>query len=255
MQNVVMPAFAVALALLLDLSPVIEIALLAMALSPVPPILPKKQIKAVGTPSYVIAVLIATALFAIVFVPAATELVGRIFGRSVHVSTATVARIVAVSMLLPLLAGLVVRRLVPSFAERIAAPLSKLATVLLVIAFLPVLVREWRTIRSLIGNYTVVVAIVFVVAGLAVGHLLGGPDPDERTVLALATSTRHPAVAMAIAHDLADKASLLAALLLVLLVGAIVSGPYVKWRKHAHGSADLDSMSGGSLGRPGPRSR
>jgi BASS family bile acid:Na+ symporter len=40
-----------------------------MALSPVPPIVPNKELKAGGAPSYVIGVLVATALFSIVFVP------------------------------------------------------------------------------------------------------------------------------------------------------------------------------------------
>lgn len=233
-MNVIMPLFAVAIALLFELNPVIEIALIATALSPVPPILPNRQIKAGGTHSYIIGVLAVTALFSIVFVPAAAEILGQVFDRPVHVSAGAVAGIVATSMLAPLIAGVVFSSLAPSAANRIARPLSIFAIVLLVIAFLPVLFMQWRVIVSLIGDFTLVAIAVFVLAGLAVGHWFGGPDPDDRTVLALATATRHPAVAMAIIHDLPDRQAALAAILLVLIFGAIVSTPYVKRRGRAH---------------------
>src|SRR5215471_3055967 len=65
----VMPVFAVAMARLFDLNLAVEIALVASSLSPVPPILPGKQIKAGGKSSYVIGLLTVTALVSIVYVP------------------------------------------------------------------------------------------------------------------------------------------------------------------------------------------
>src|SRR3954463_13546416 len=51
-MNIVMLGFALALSKLIDLDPVIKIALIALAASPVPPLLPGKQTKAGGTASY-----------------------------------------------------------------------------------------------------------------------------------------------------------------------------------------------------------
>jgi BASS family bile acid:Na+ symporter len=74
----------------------------------------------------------------------------------------------------------------------------------------------------------------FILAGIGVGHALGGPDEDDRTVLALSTASRHPGVALAIAGAvLPGQRAVTAVILLSLLVGAIVTGPYVKWRKRA----------------------
>jgi bile acid:Na+ symporter, BASS family len=137
----------------------------------------------------------------------------------------------------PLAAGLVFRRLAPSTADRIARPLSRFANVLLLVAVVPVLIGQWPAIASLIGNFTLVAIIVFVIVGLATGHLLGGPDADDRTVLALSTATRHPAVALAILHDAPDQRTVMAAVLLVVIVGGIASVPYVKWRhRQSHGN-------------------
>jgi BASS family bile acid:Na+ symporter len=134
-------------------------------------------------------------------------------------------------MLVPLLAGVCIRSVAPSIADRVTRPLATISSVLLILAFVAVLLEEWRPIVSIVGQFTLGTAAVFVVVGLAVGHLLGGPDPKERTVLALSTSTRHPAVALAIAQDFPDKPALFATVLLVLLVGLVVSRPYVEWRK------------------------
>lgn len=233
-MNVIMPLVAIMIVLPFDLNPVIKIALVATALSPVPPILPNRQIKAGGSYSYIIGVLVVTALIAVVFVPLVAEILGRVFDRPVHVSASSVATIVAVSMLLPLLAGMAFSAFSPSMASRVAGPLSIFGMALLVIAFIPVLFMQWPLIASLIGDFTLFAIAVFVLAGLAVGHWLGGPDPDDRTVLALATATRHPAVALAIVHELPERPTALAAILLILVFGAIVSTPYVKRRDRVH---------------------
>ena len=57
--NVVMPLVAAAMAWAFDLPKAVEVALVALAVSPVPPLLPKKQIKAHGEPSYAIGLLVA----------------------------------------------------------------------------------------------------------------------------------------------------------------------------------------------------
>jgi len=231
---VVMPAFAVGLALAFDLNHAVEIALIASALSPVPPILPGKQIKAGGQASYVIGLLTVTALVAIVYVPLAAALLSKVSERPVHVEVGNVAVIVGTSMLLPVLGGMLVRRLAPKLAARIDKPLTTSASVLLVVALVPVLIKEWPAMFALLGNFSLLAMVVFASVGLAVGHLLGGPDRGNRTVLAMATAARHPAVALAITHNAANQPGVMAAVLLMLLVASVVSGPYMKWRQRSH---------------------
>jgi BASS family bile acid:Na+ symporter len=82
-----------------------------------------------------------------------------------------------------------------------------------------------------------VMIAAFVVLGLVVGHLLGGPDEGSRSALALSTSTRHPGVAMAVIAAVGAPAKeVLPAVLLYLVVGAIVSLPYMKWRRSREGA-------------------
>jgi BASS family bile acid:Na+ symporter len=236
-MNVIMPLFAVVIAKMFDLHSAVEIAIVALALAPVPPILPGKQEKAGGPASYAIGLLVAAALFAIVLVPAGVELMGKIFAKDLHMTASSVALIVLLTVLAPLTAGLIVNRLAPALAARIARPVSLFATALLVVAALPVIVAAWPAVMSMIGNGTLLALAVFAAVGLAVGHWLGGDDPDHRTVLALATSARHPAVALAIAGaNFQQQKAVLAVVFLYLVVGTIVSLPYVVWRKRQHAS-------------------
>lgn len=62
---VVMPLFAALIASAFDLHPAVKIALIALAVAPVPPVLPKKAMKAGGESSYAIGLLVAAALLSI----------------------------------------------------------------------------------------------------------------------------------------------------------------------------------------------
>jgi BASS family bile acid:Na+ symporter len=234
-MGVVVPFFAAVLAAAFDLYPPVEIALLLLAVSPVPPILPGKQLKSGGHTNYVYGLLVAAALFAIVLVPLMIEILGWIFQREAHISPAVIAKIVLISVLVPLLVGLMVRRFAPALAERMAPLVTRLGTVLLIVGLLPILVSAGPGIMSLIGNGTILAIAAVVGAGLVAGHVLGGPDPDNRTALAIASSMRHPGVALAIANaNFPGEKLVFAAVLLFVLVNAVVTIPYVNWSKRRH---------------------
>ncbi|HVY05639.1 MAG TPA: hypothetical protein VHB46_06645 [Burkholderiales bacterium] len=233
---VVMPLVAIAMAIWFDIRHAVEIALVTMALSPIPPILPNKQIKAGGNPGRTLGILALTAAVSVIFIPAAVTLIGRMFGRDLSIPPGTIFEMVAIALLLPAIAGMVVRQLAPMIADRIARPLSIVANVMMVVAFLPVLVKVWPAMMALVGDFTVVAIVIFAAIGILVGHVLGGPDEGDRAVLALAASTGHPGIAIGIAHAAnPDDQGIPAAVLLVLLVGAIASTPYVMWRKRSRG--------------------
>jgi bile acid:Na+ symporter, BASS family len=234
-MNVLLPLFAASLAATFSLRPAIAIALVALAVSPVPPFLPGKQLRLVSRDDYVFGLLGATALLSVVLAPATVTLIGFLFSRSIVIEPARIAIMVALTVLVPLLLGISVHRLAPSFADRASPLAGKTGMLLLVIAVTPVFVALWSPMISLIGDGTVVAILAFVLVGLLAGHLLGGPDPDDRTALALATATRHPGVALVIASGAFPGQKLVApALVLYLLICFIATLPYVLWRWRAH---------------------
>ena len=231
-MNVLLPLFAASTAAVLDLPRAIEILLVALAVSPVPPKLPGRQLQLVTHPAYVFGLLGTTSLLAIVLAPLTMAVIGLMFSRRMDVSAWVVARMVTLTVLLPFSLGIIVRRCASKFAERASRAAGKLGVLLLVIAALPVLMAVWSDMIALIGDGTILAIVVFTVVGLAVGHLLGGPDPDNRTALALATASRHPGVALAIAASSFPGEKLVEpAMILYVAISLVVSRPYVVWRR------------------------
>jgi bile acid:Na+ symporter, BASS family len=231
--NVVMPMFAATMIAVTPLQPVVKIALLALSVSPIPPMFPKKARKAAGDASYAIGLLVVAALLAIVFVPLSVHFLGTAFGRQTEISPTTIASILAMDVLVPMGAGLLVHHFAHPIAERVARPISVLASVLLVTSIIPILFTAEPAILSLIGNGTLAAVASFVVVGLAAGHLLGGPDPANRVVLAMTTASRHPGIAVAIASaNFPHQKLAVPAILLYLMANVLISIPYRKWYGH-----------------------
>jgi BASS family bile acid:Na+ symporter len=227
---VIMPVIAVALVRTLDFPATVEIVLAALSISATPPLLPKKEVKAGGDTSFGLSLLAILALVSIVAAPASLEVLERFIGRPFAMAPGAVAGVVLAGVLGPLGVGMVVRAALPAFAERLRKPLALLAKVLLSLAAVALLARTLPVIWDLVGDGTVVALVLFIVAGFAIGHLLGGPDPHHSVVLGLTAACRHPAIALAIAAANYPDERFGGTILLYLLVSAIVGIPYLRWQ-------------------------
>jgi bile acid:Na+ symporter, BASS family len=229
---VIMPIVAVALAVAFELRSSVEIVLVALAISPVPPLLPGREQKAGGHASYGLGLMMIAALLSIGIVPVLVDVVSRYFMKPLAIPFGAIAGIALKAAVLPLLAGMGGRALLPDAAARIAKPVDRIATVLLALGVLALLAGTLSTVFTLIGNFTIVAMAAFVAVGLAVGHALGGPRAEHRLVLALSTASRHPAIALAIAKaNFPDEPHLGATIILYLLVNLLIGIPYQIWQK------------------------
>jgi BASS family bile acid:Na+ symporter len=230
---VILPLLAVLLARGLDLDTEVEIGLIALAISPMAPFLETRMIKAGGQASYGIALMVLAAAVSVILIPISIALLGEYFERAVALPTSRVAWVVFVSTLLPLLLGLLIRAVLPALAQRIEPAVALTGKILLGLGALALLIASVGALWAAVGNGTVIAIAMFVAAGLAVGHLLGGPDPAERTVLGLSTACRHPAVALVIAGANSPDLNFGAVIIWYLLLTIIVGIPYVRWRRKA----------------------
>jgi bile acid:Na+ symporter, BASS family len=229
---VVMPIICVCAALLFNLPPAIKVALVALSISPVPPLLPQKERTAGGHGAYVISLVAIAAVLSIVSVPVITSLFADWFNHPAEVSSGAVAKIVLTTILVPLALGMAIRVWMPSLAERVARPVGLIGLTLVVLCCLPLLIRLWPLIIAFFGDGTLLMLALITVIGTGVGHFLGGPDSWDRAVLGLSTSARHPAVAIAVTTSWVEEGRLaLAAVVLYVLVVTVVTVPYVLWSK------------------------
>jgi BASS family bile acid:Na+ symporter len=228
---VVVPLIALALDLTFILRHTLEVALMALAISPVPPLLPNRESKSGGNEGYALGLMALLGLLAIVTVPLSTNILQRVFNRPLAVPPAAIAKAVFVAILLPLGAGMLVRALFPALASRLEKPVSLIGKVLLLLAALVALAGSWRAVAAALGDGTLIALVAFVALALIAGHVLGGPDPDHSVVLALSSACRHPAIALSIATlNFADE-HFAGTILLYLIVNFIVGGVYVAWQR------------------------
>ena len=231
-MNVAMPAIALLLWKSLDLRPAVGVVLVALSVSPVPPILPRRTQGGTGETQFAIALQVAAAVLTVVLLPLAAIVLERIFGAPVNASVAAVGKIVLVTILAPLAFGALVRYSAPRLAGRLAKPVKLVSTVVLLLSVAVVLVALWRHLGALIGGGTLAAMVVFATAGVTIGHLFGGPNAEERTVVALATASRHPGVALTFATaNFSERSVLMAAILLYMLTAAMVTAIYLGLRR------------------------
>jgi len=237
----IMPLFAFLVLAVTDLPGPVRLALAALSVSPVEFIMPKRQVRKGFVDKYFVGLLVAVSVIALAFVPLSVELLGWFWGVEAQVPVSKVAILMLETILGPLIAGCVVRKLRPHLADQAATPLAKLSLILLVVCAVPILRSAWPQVWLLADDGALASFAAFVLVGLAVGQLLGGPDPEDRTVLAVATASRHPSVALTIAASSFPAEKLVVpAVLMYLLVNGLVSSFYASWRNRNaadHGAA------------------
>ncbi len=141
---VVMPAFAILLTTEFHFHRPIMIALIALAISPVPPALLRKVHKAGGAASYELGLMVTAASLSILYIPLAVKLIGYYFHLPFAMRPAEVAKLIGLSVLLPLAAGVVFERVAPAVAARIAKPAQILANVLLILGVAATLILRFQ---------------------------------------------------------------------------------------------------------------
>ena len=99
--------------------------------------------------------------------------------------------------------------------------------------------KKQPAIRSLIGDGAMAAMAGLTVITLIGGHLLGGPADCDRATLAVASSVRHPGIAMLIANTTFNDKRVTAAVLLFMLVSLVVGALYQAWFKRRYPAAGL----------------
>jgi len=235
-MQVIVPLIALLLAVKLPLHPGVKIAIVLLSLSPVPPVLPAKQMKVGGNRPFAVSLLVASAVLAIAVIPASLSLLSDVTVFTLGIAPLAVAKVVTTSILVPLAVGLIISAIAPELGHRVSPMIAKIGMACLVLGLIPPLLAMLPAIGALIGDGTLAVCAVLCLAALLVGHLLGGPDRGDRTVLALSSAMRHPAMAIALAKaNFSHEPLVVPAILVYFIVAVVVRLPYTRLsvRRHA----------------------
>ena len=93
-------------------------------------------------------------------------------------------------VLIPLVAGLVIKARYPDLAAEWMGGLVKIANLALVVAIAAGISANWQTIVDLLGSWVLVASVLIIVISLALGLLVGGKNAQTRTTTGLVTGLR-----------------------------------------------------------------
>jgi bile acid:Na+ symporter, BASS family len=230
---VVVPAIALALALWLPLLPATMFALLALAVSPMPPVFPGKGAQVGGGSRYVMSLFVLATIMSFVAAPLIIQIDDKLLGVGLSFNTQRLLLTVGLTVVIPLAVGIALASLAPGFAARLRHPLAIAGKALLALTLLAALALTAPNMWQAIGNFTLVACTVMAATALVAGHLLGGPGTGNRAALATASALRHPGVALGLATtaSTAQAQQVTATILLYLIVATLIGIPYSRWIK------------------------
>ncbi|SAL55905.1 Sodium Bile acid symporter family protein [Caballeronia arvi] len=227
---VLVPLVAFGLALIMPIERGVKAAMLTLAVSAGAPLLPNRLKKRHGE-HFIFSLLITSSLVAIVAVPVWTALLSAYFDVEVKLSIRTVVLDIAKTILLPIMLGMALRFFFPVASERLSGRIMKIAWIVLAVAGIVLLVVHREHLVGLSWQGVLSLAMLMVIA-MFIGHLLGGPDPDNRTALAIASAMRHVGIALIVAGEFVGVRTLV--LVVAYFVTAFfVSSVYLSWRRRS----------------------
>ena len=107
-----------------------------------------------------------------------------------------IAKSLIMTMLIPIVLGLMYRSHSPEGAQHWAAVMNKVSGVALLILLVTGLGLNVSNIIDLIGSNGFLALVIFTVGSLLIGFVMGGRDPAVRSVLGLGTAQRNVAAAI-----------------------------------------------------------
>ncbi|HMK35744.1 MAG TPA: hypothetical protein VK463_11800 [Desulfomonilaceae bacterium] len=233
---VLVPAVVGLLLWVFELPHAVAAGLAVLAAAPGAPLTYKRSQMAGGDLVYTASLQLTMALLAVVITPLILAIFCTLFELgSGLVSPFKVVRQIAVVTFLPVITGLLVQHFAPAFADIISKPLRMLANILFIVlltllVILLVFSTEFRMKLNLGGLPT---AAIIIMAGgsLAIGHLLGGPSPEHRSSLAIASIARNLGLALFIAGLSDYGQNFIPTILTYMVLGGLMAVPYAVWSK------------------------
>ena len=223
------------------LSTAIKTAVMLMAICPSAPMIALKSRKLAENPELATRLQFWSACAAIISVPLWVGQLPTEAGENIwSVSNQDVAFQIFTVQLIPLLLGVSLRRWRSEWAERWNSLVQKIATaLLLVLLTLILIVALPKVAPMLIGNLRgALVMLILTWIALALGFVIAGEDTVERSTVPLVLSMRNPGLALLIIQQMAPQAiDLKAAVVGYVVITAVGSAPFMKWRKKASSQA------------------
>ena len=247
---VVLPGAALALCWALQLAPPVQAALLLVATAPGSPVLLRLNEIARGDQARAVGLLVLLMGLTVVYQP----LLLPMLLPGLSVSPMPIARTLVLTVLLPLVLGLLLKARWPALAARLWPAIFRLGNISAVLVFilLPLVYLDALLEVALNGG-GLLVLLLYLPLAVGAGWWLGGPHADERRLLALCCGQGSMGAAFVIAAHNFNNPHVTAMLLLILFGSLALLVPMaLVFRRQPLGDAEDLSKKIDSARPPSP---
>ena len=230
---VVFPLLVIVVLLIADLPESAIIGLVVLAAAPGAPLTTRRITMAGGKLRFGTDLQITLAAAAIVTAPLVLTLFDRVLADlQLAISPRQVALNVALAQGLPMALAMLLGWFSPRLATTVSRYVDKVANILFIVLALVLIVTGLDLVMEA-GWRTNLAISLLVVMALAAGHLLGGPNAQTRTALAIATIARNMGLALFITVLSSSEKRELAVLVAYMMIGFVLATPYNLWRRRS----------------------
>lgn len=190
-----------------------------------PPNLMKRMKESREVARYEVGLNVTLMLASVLYLPLAVAIHGAAYHHELSLGWSRVALVVLRQALLPFVAGAAVARWLPKLASPLDRHGPRVVVVAILIVVVVALLATWRNLLDLgaAGWLTCTIAAMF---AILIGHLAGGPAHETRTVLALFSAMRFPALAVLLASIVPSGAKLIPVVLAYIISSAAMVAVY-----------------------------
>jgi BASS family bile acid:Na+ symporter len=195
---VIVPMVGLAASFLLGLNLTEKVGVALIVMAPGAPLALRRALSSGADAGFATTLQVVVALLAVVVLPLWVMIGNTILGTRGIVDAGSVARQVTLAQILPLVLGVVARRMAPMRGPQIGTMLGRAGAVLLILAITSIMVDVPYSVLATHPR-PIVAAAVTTTAALFIGHLVGGARSEVRHSLAIAGAMRNVGLALLIA--------------------------------------------------------
>jgi bile acid:Na+ symporter, BASS family len=227
---VLMPIGAVALAKVLRLEEPFGVGLLLLGCAAGAPFLPKLAELAKGNLAFAVGIMVLLMVVTVGYLPIVLPLLLS----GVTIDPWKIARSLILLMLLPLAAGLALKAYYDGLAAQVKPILDWISNVSLILLVLLITAANIDKVLQVFGTFGILAGLLFIALGVVIGWLLGGPDVDNKRVMALGTGQRNIAAALVVASESFDDPKVVVMVIVVAIVGLVILMPLARALAERH---------------------
>jgi predicted Na+-dependent transporter len=192
---VLVPLLAYAITKVIPLEQSLQIGVILLGTASGAPFIPKLVQGAKGNVAFSVGLMFLVMVVTIFYLPIILPLLLP----GVEVNPWDIAKSLIVTMLIPLLIGMLIKSHSPDVADHWAPVMQKISGLSILILLVVGLGLNISNILSFIGTLGIGAIVVLIVGALVIGMLLGGRDPGIRNAMGLSTANRNGAAALLVA--------------------------------------------------------